>query len=200
MNEENETCSNSERDLLLCILHSSYLISSSLVHILLQPRFTLLSLAIVQSFALFVLCAKVDADTVHTMPLILGVSKSLALEDMPKMSTAVVANNLRPHHAQPRIGSLSDCARDGIPEGGPAAARVELVVRFVEGRVAAGAGVHAGVGVVLVVGAGAGRFSAFLAEDAELLCELLERVRRLERFHVPGDSCACHSPSVFCTG
>jgi hypothetical protein len=155
----------------------------------------------VQSFALLVLSAEVDADAVHAMPLILGVPEPLALEDMPKMAPAVVAHNLRPHHAETRIRSLADCARDCIPEGGPAAARIKLVVRLVEGCIAAGARVDAGVGVVLVKGAGAGRFGALLAEDAELLYDMLESVRQLERVaDVPGESCACHSPSVFCTG
>lgn len=53
----------------------------------------------------------------------------------------------------------------------PPAPALELVGRVVEGRVAGGAGVGAGAGHVFVVGAGVGRFGAFLAEDAELFCE-----------------------------
>lgn len=41
---------------------------------------------------------------------------------------------------------------------------------FVQRCVARGAGVDAGAGEVLVEGGGAGRFGAFLADDAELLC------------------------------
>jgi hypothetical protein len=43
------------------------------------------------------------------------------------------------------------------------------VVCLVKGGFAAAARVHACVGVVLIVGAGAGRLGAFLAENAELL-------------------------------
>ena len=43
------------------------------------------------------------------------------------------------------------------------------MVGFVQGGAAAGAGVDAGGGIVLVVGAAAGGFGAFFAEDAELL-------------------------------
>jgi hypothetical protein len=112
------------------------------------------------------------------MPLVLGVSKALALEDVPKMSAAVVAHNLRPHHAHCAIGPLAHSARHSVPEGGPAAARVEFVVRLVERRLAAAARVDTGVGVVLVEGAGPGRLGALLAEDAELLCEVLVSMRR----------------------
>ena len=42
----------------------------------------------------------------------------------------------------------------------------------VERRVAAGAGVDAGGGRVLVEGAGEGRLGALFAEDAELLCRV----------------------------
>lgn len=59
--------------------------------------------------------------------------------------------------------------RHGVEIRRPAAARLEFVGCFVEGRVAAGAGVNALRGVVGVVFAGAGSFSAFLAEDAELI-------------------------------
>jgi hypothetical protein len=112
------------------------------------------------------------------VPLVLGVSKALALEDVPKMSAAVVAHNLRPHHAHCAIGPLAHSARHGVPEGGPATARVEFVVRLVERRLAAAARVDAGVGVVLVEGAGPGRLGALLAENSELFCEVLVSMRR----------------------
>lgn len=62
-----------------------------------------------------------------------------------------------------------DGARDAVEVGGPAAAALELVVRLVQRRVAAGARVDARVRVVLVVGAAAGRLRALFAEDAELV-------------------------------
>jgi hypothetical protein len=122
-----------------------------------------------QSLALLVIRTEINANAVHTMPLVLGVAKPLALEDMSKMSATVVAHNLRPHHAKAGVWSLSNSAWYSIPECRPTAARIEFVVRFVERRVAAGARVDAGVRVMLVVCAGAGHFGALLAEDAELL-------------------------------
>jgi hypothetical protein len=107
------------------------------------------------------------------MPLVLGVSEPLALEDVSEVAATVVAHNLRPHHAETGVWSLSDGAGYGIPECWPAASRVELVVCLVERRVAAGALVDAGVGVVLVVGAGARHFGALLTENAKLLCKRL---------------------------
>jgi hypothetical protein len=155
----------------------------------------------IQSFRLLILGAKVDANTVHAMPLVLGVSKALALENMPEMSAAVVAHNLRPHHAHCAIGPLANSARHSVPEGGPAAARVEFVVCLVERCLAAAARVDAGIGVVLVEGTGPGRLGALLSENAELLWRVLVGMRG-SRYNVcaPGESCVCHSPSVFCTG
>ena len=136
------------------------------------------------------------------MPLILWVTESLSLEDVSKMTTAVIADNLSPHHAQARVRSLTDGAWNSVPECRPPAARVELVVRFVEGRVAAGACVHAGIRIVLIVLARAGHFGPFLAENTELLCGLLvlmplDHGVLAVSMRVPGDSWACHSPSVF---
>ncbi len=51
----------------------------------------------------------------------------------------------------------------------PSAARLELVVCFVEWRVAAGTSVDAFLGRVLVVLAGKWSFSALLSKDAELV-------------------------------
>lgn len=102
------------------------------------------------------------------MPLVFGVSKPLALENMSQMPATVVAHDLGPHHAQTGIRSLANGVGHGVPKGWPAAARVELVVGFVEGRIAASACVDAGIGVVLVVGARARHLGALLAEDAEL--------------------------------
>ena len=117
---------------------------------LLQP---LLGTLTMQSLTLpvFILCTKIDANAVHTMPFVLRVPEPLALENVSQMTSTVVAYDLRPHHAEARIWPLSHSARYGVPEGRPAASRVEFVVRFVERRVAGGAGVDAGGGVVLIV-------------------------------------------------
>jgi hypothetical protein len=159
-------------------MEESESLSHSLVtiHILLQ---FLLAFAPVQSLALLpILCAKIDADAVDTVPLVLGVSKLLALEDVSQMPPTVVAHNLCAHHAQPAILLLAHGARHRVPECGPPAARVEFVVRLVQRRVAPAARVDTRVGVVLVVGAGAGHLGAFFAEDAELLCVVLDGMRR----------------------
>jgi hypothetical protein len=55
------------------------------------------------------------------MSLILGVAEALALENVPEMSTAVVAYNFGPHHAHAGVSSLAHSAWYGIPESGPAA-------------------------------------------------------------------------------
>lgn len=52
------------------------------------------------------------------------------------------------------------------------------MVGFVEGRVAAGASIHTGVGSMLVVFACEGRFGAFLAENAELFWDVSVMGRR----------------------
>lgn len=148
------------------------------------------------------------------MPLILRIPEPLPLEDMAQMSSTIITHNLDPHHAQTRIGLLAHSSRNCVPECGPSAARIKFVVGLVEWRVAAGAGVDAGGWVVFVELAGAGRFGAFLAEDAELfyvkcvsiLSSIVYRGRGRWRWRVvreliiPGLSWACHSPSVFCTG
>ena len=103
------------------------------------------------------------------MSLILGVSKPLSLENMSQMTSAVVTNNFSAHHAETWVRLLTNSAGYGVPKGRPSAAGVKLVICFVERRIAAAARVDAGVGVVLVVGAGTGGLGAFLAEDAELL-------------------------------
>jgi hypothetical protein len=136
------------------------------------------------------------------MSLILGVTKSLSLEDVPQVTSTVVADDLRPHHTKTRVRLLSHRTWYGIPECGPSAARVELVVCFVEGRIASSALVDTGVGVVLVVSPGTGHLCALLSQNAELLYGHVSNTMRMRRLEVdvPGDSCACHSPSGFCTG
>ena len=103
------------------------------------------------------------------MPLVLGISKSLALEDVPQMSTTVVAYDLRPLHSPAVVDSLTHSAWNGVPEGGPAAPRVEFMVGLVEGRVATSAGVDASGGVVLIVFARMRRFGPLLTENTELI-------------------------------
>lgn len=70
------------------------------------------------------------------------------------MATAVAAYDFRARHAKRAILVTRHSAGDGVEEGRPAAAGLELVVRLVERCVAAGAGVDAAalfIGVVAVV-------------------------------------------------
>ena len=97
-------------------------------------------------------------------------------------------------------------ARDAIEIGGPSAAGLEFVGRFVQRRVTGGAGVDAVGGHVLVVDAGEGGFSALFTEDTELFCttELSVAVRfprdRVAEWRIPLFSTARHSSSFFSTG
>lgn len=104
------------------------------------------------------------------MPLIRRRLIPLALEHVPEVAAAVRAHDLGALHAERAVRVALDGARHGVEEGGPAAARLELVRRLVQRRVAAGARVDAGAGGVFVVGAGEGGLGALFAEDAELFC------------------------------
>jgi len=102
------------------------------------------------------------------MPLIRRRRKPLALEHMPQVAPALGADDLRARHAPGFVLDALDGAGHGVEEGRPAAAGLEFGVGGVEGRVAGGAGVGAGGGVVLVVGSGGGWFGRFLADYSEL--------------------------------
>lgn len=109
------------------------------------------------------------------MPLIRGGRVPLALEHVAQMSTAVAANNLRPLHAEHLVLMPRHSTRDGVEESRPAATGLEFVGCFVEGRLAAGAGVDAiagGGGVMLIVFADVRSLSSLFAEDTKLLCEV----------------------------
>lgn len=102
------------------------------------------------------------------MPLIRRRRVSLALEHMSKMAPAIAAHDFRARHAQRAIHVPRDGARNGVEEGGPAAAGLEFVRGLVEGRGAAGTGVYPVRWHVFVVNAFKGRFGTFVAENAEL--------------------------------
>lgn len=82
---------------------------------------------------------KAQTDTVDTVSLIGRRVESLALENVPKMTATVVANNLGPLHAKGVIDMSLHGTGDRIKVSGPATARLELVVGSVEGRITAGA-------------------------------------------------------------
>lgn len=104
------------------------------------------------------------------MPLIRRSRIPLALENMPQVPPTVTAGNLRPLHAKRAIRMPGDSPRDGIKVSRPAAPGLELLVRRVEGCMAACAGVDALGWVVGVVFACSGPLGAFFAKDAELFC------------------------------
>lgn len=102
------------------------------------------------------------------MPLVRRRVEPFSLKHVAQVPAAVAAHDLGPRHAKGAVLVPRHGARDAVEIGRPAAARVELVRGLVKRRVAAGAGVHARGGVVLVELAGAGGFGALFAEDAEL--------------------------------
>ena len=103
------------------------------------------------------------------MPFVLGIAESLALKNVSEVTSAVVANDLSPHHTQTRVWLLSNSTGYGVPESGPPAARVEHVVCFVKRCVTATAGIDTRVGVVLVVFARTGWLGTLLSQNTELL-------------------------------
>lgn len=115
----------------------------------------------------------------------------LALEDVAQVTTAVCADNLSARHAEGAVLVADDGAGNAVKVGRPTAARVELVGRLVERRVAPGTCIDTRIWRVLVVLASAWAFGALFAEDAELLlvqdCPplivgTLVRIRHLGRF------------------
>jgi hypothetical protein len=119
-------------------------------------------------YSVLLFSAEVNTDTIHTMSLVRwGNLVPLALEDVPKMPSAVVAHDLSPTP----IGPPPDSTRNRVSEGGPSAARFEFVLCFVERCVAACAGINAGAfgWHVLVQRAGAGIFGALLTKNSKLL-------------------------------
>eukprot|EP00307_Rebecca_sp_RCC1486_P012934 CAMPEP_0119418870 /NCGR_PEP_ID=MMETSP1335-20130426/19325_1 /TAXON_ID=259385 /ORGANISM="Chrysoculter rhomboideus, Strain RCC1486" /LENGTH=157 /DNA_ID=CAMNT_0007444141 /DNA_START=308 /DNA_END=778 /DNA_ORIENTATION=+ len=135
------------------------------------------------------------------MTLVCGRGKALALENVPKVPTAVRAHNLHTHAIS--IGHLLDSARHAIIEGWPATARGKFVPRVVERRAAADALVRAFLGVLrahvlleLVLELArtplreAWGLSAFLAQD----CELVWRKHRHPSLLSAGHLIAAHHP------
>lgn len=114
----------------------------------------------------------------HTAMTLVSRSRiALSLEDVTKMTTTVGADNLGTLHAKGTVGVSGYSTRDGVEEGRPAAARLELVVGLVKRSFAASAGVDTLGGHVLVKVATVGCLGALFAEDAELLCwELVSKM------------------------
>lgn len=84
---------------------------------------------------------KPQTNTIHTMPLIRRRRIPLSLEHMPQMPPTVTTHNLRPLHPKRTIREPLHSTWNRIKVCRPSAAGLKLVVGFVEGRVAAGAGI-----------------------------------------------------------
>ena len=76
---------------------------------------------------------------------------TLALEHMSKMASTVGAHNLCSRHSKRAVGVTLYCAGYAVEVCWPSAARLELVVRFIEWCVTASACVNTVVRVMLVV-------------------------------------------------
>jgi len=110
---------------------------------------------------------KGQGNAIHTMPLIRRPAVALPFKHMTQMAATIRTDNLRPAHAQAPILPPINGTRHTFEEGRPPATAVELARAPVQLRVAAGASVDSGGGVV-VVGAAIRAFGAAGTEDAEL--------------------------------
>jgi hypothetical protein len=95
---------------------------------------------------------------------------SLALKDMAKMTTTVVADNFCALHSKGIVHMSLHSARDGVKVCWPATAGFELVVGRIERSIAASASIHALGWVMGIVFSCARAFGALLTEHTELLC------------------------------
>lgn len=109
------------------------------------------------------------------MPLICGRIIAFALKHMAQVTTTIRAYDLCALHAQSVIGMACYRSWDVIEVCWPPAARLELLLRRIQRRVAGGAGIDASVRHVLVKLAGIGSFGTLLSEDSELLCWRVKR-------------------------
>lgn len=119
------------------------------------------------------------------------------------MTPAVATHNLRPLHTKAIIRVSLDGARDGIEIRRPSTSRFELMRRFVQGRIAAGAGVDSLGRIMGVIFAGARTLRALLAKNAKLFYSFDQRVdnfgmQDLSKAHndEPGLRTARHSSSL----
>lgn len=123
-----------------------------------------------------ILVLKGQTDAVDTVSLIRRRRIPLPLEHMSQVPSAIATHNLRSGHPERAIRVPRHRAWDAVEIGRPTAAGLELVGRFVQRRVAAGTGVDAVGGHVLVIDTGVGGFGALSAEDAELLYTMMMSV------------------------
>lgn len=89
---------------------------------------------------------------------------------MAQMASTVAANDLCSRHAEGAVCVSGHGAWDVVEICWPSAAGLELVVCFVQRRIAASASVYASFGLMFIIFASKWGLRAFLAKDAELLC------------------------------
>lgn len=94
--------------------------------------------------------------------------ESLSLENMAQVAAAVGADNFGSDGAKASVLVPGNRAGDAIKICRPTAARVELVRRLVERRIACSAGVGTLLGVVLIKLSSAGGLSSLFSENPEL--------------------------------
>lgn len=134
--------------------------------------------------------------------LIRGGLESLALEYVTQVSTAALAGDLDPLHAECTVDMSVDGTRDRIEEGGPATAGLELGTSLVQGAVAASAVVDACRWVVSVILACPCHLGSLLTQDAELhkSAHFVQiRCQRLWTFIVESE-CSLQCQPLTCSG
>jgi len=111
---------------------------------------------------------EVDADTVDTVPLIRRRRVTLALEHVSQMTATIATHYLRPRHAECTVRVPSYSSGHSIEESWPSTSTLELVLRGIEGCIAADAVISSLARSVFVVFASEGGFGSLFAEDSEL--------------------------------
>ena len=108
-------------------------------------------------------CLEIERDRVDA---IAQTRRSRAIvEDVPEVGAATGAGDFDAAHAKAQVFALVDAVGvDGVKKAGPAAVRVEFLVRAKEFRPATHTAVHAFIAAV-PIHAGKGAFRAFLTAD-----------------------------------
>jgi len=116
----------------------------------------------------FLIGCKTQGDRVYAVTLVGWRSVTFPLEHMAKVPPTSSAGDLRALHAQRHVDVAGHSARDGVKEGWPAAAAVELCATLVKRRLASRARIDPGRLVVLVL-ARPSSLGALHPEHLELL-------------------------------
>lgn len=117
---------------------------------------------------LWIILTELQRDAVYAVSLICWCWVSLSLENVSQMTSTVAANNFRSLHAEGAVSVSGHCTWNGIEICGPATTALEFVFSLVQRSVAAGAGVNALLGHMLVIFTSKWCLCALLTQDAEL--------------------------------